>query len=195
MPAVLVIFSLVGLIFFSIRLATDPAGWPFHVLGLAACLFVAARNVKVLLSARKVVAATTRPVVPMPGITGGTASSVRSESADTAAPPMLREILDSVTLDEALGSQRAVLYKHSTSCPISSDVVDEVRRFARAHPNWKTYLVKVIEQRELSDAVADRLEVPHASPQAIVIKHGAATWNASHYDISEDALNHQATHS
>ena len=185
MPAVLIIFSLVGLIFFSIRLATDPAGWPFHALGLAACLFVAARNVKVLLSARKVVAATTRPVVPMPGITG----------ADTAAPPMLREILDSVTLDEALGSQRAVLYKHSTSCPISSDVVDEVLRFARAHPNWKTYLIKVIEQRELSDTAADRLEVPHASPQAIVIKHGAATWNASHYDISEDALNRQATHS
>ena len=176
MPAVLVIFSLVGLIFFSVRLATDPGGWPFHALGIAACLFVAARNVNVLRSAQKVAAATAGPVRPA-----------------TAATPMLREIRDTVTLDEALGSQRAILYKHSTSCPISSNVIDDVLRFARAHPNWKAYVINVIEQRDMSDAVAERLEVPHASPQAFVIKHGQSVWNASHYDISEDALNRQAT--
>ena len=102
--------------------------------------------------------------------------------------PTLRAIEDQATLDEALGSRRAVLYKHSTRCPVSAYVFEEVRTFAESHPAWKVFLLKVIEQRTLSDVVAAQLAVPHQSPQVFIIKDGHCVWNASHSDINEQVL-------
>ena len=102
--------------------------------------------------------------------------------------PVLREVADNATLDEVLGSARAVLYKHSTRCPVSAVVIDEVLRFAETHPDWKTYVLQVIEHRDLSDAVAERLDVPHASPQAFVLKEGRPLWHASHGSITVQNL-------
>ena len=62
----------------------------------------------------------------------------------------MHEVRDASTLEQALGSERAILYKHSTSCPVSAWVIDEVLEFARTHPDWTVYLLKVIEQRGLS---------------------------------------------
>ncbi|MEE2790329.1 MAG: bacillithiol system redox-active protein YtxJ [Acidobacteriota bacterium] len=104
----------------------------------------------------------------------------------------LRNIDDRTTLDEALGNPRAVLYKHSTRCPVSAYVFEDVRNFAESHPNWKVYVLRVIEQRALSDEVTARLTVAHQSPQVFIIKDGDCVWNASHSDITEQALSQQA---
>ena len=70
--------------------------------------------------------------------------------------------------------------------------MDDVLTFATSHPQWPLYVLKVIEARDLSDAAAERLGVPHASPQAIVIRHGHSVWHASHYDITANALGQHA---
>jgi bacillithiol system protein YtxJ len=64
--------------------------------------------------------------------------------------------------------------------------------FARSHPEWPLYVLKVIEERDPSDAAAQRLGVPHASPQAFVIRQGHCVWHASHHDITTNALDQQA---
>ena len=159
----LIALSLLGIAFFGTRLVTAPAGWLTDVSGIAVCLFVCTRNAKVILSNRRITS------------TGS-----------------VREVRDPVTLNEALGSERAILYKHSTSCPISAAVVDEVLGFARMHPDWGIYLLKVTEQRDLSDTAAERLGVPHESPQAFVIRQGRSVWHTSHYGITAERLSRQA---
>ncbi len=163
MPVALILLSLLEIAIFGIRLIVYPAGWLACALGIGVCLFVGARNAKVVRSNRKI-----------------------------ALTPTIRDVSDPATLDEALVSDRAILYKHSTECPVSAEVMDDVLTFARSHPEWPVYVLNVIEERDLSDAAAERLGVPHASPQAIVIKQGHSVWHASHYDITANALGQQA---
>ena len=155
----MIVFSLTGLVFFGIRFVLGPENWPAHALGVSVCLIMFARNAKVSRSSRNV-------------------SSAAS----------LRAVLDTATLDEALRSEQAILYKHGTRCPVSADVIDEVVAFSGTYPDWPVYVLKVVEHRDLSDSVADRLGVPHASPQAFVIKSGRCVWHASHYDITPKSL-------
>ena len=108
------------------------------------------------------------------------------------AAPALAEIDDAPTLEDALASERAIIYKHSTRCPVSSIVIHEVIRFGETHPDWKLYLLKVVERRGLSNAVAERLDVRHASPQVFVIKQGRCVWHTSHSGITEHGLRQHA---
>ena len=87
-------------------------------------------------------------------------------------------------LDKILVSKLAVLYKHSTSCGVSAFAYREVKKFATEHPEVPVYLVKVIQQRPLSNRIADHFEIRHESPQAFVIKEGSETWNGSHQQVT-----------
>jgi len=107
--------------------------------------------------------------------------------------PNLLDIENVTTLDEALKAPRGILYKHSTRCPVSTYAFEEIRSFANSHPAWTIYVLKVIEQRPLSDEVVARLAIPHQSPQVFVIRNGHCTWNASHADINEWELDKQTT--
>jgi bacillithiol system protein YtxJ len=52
--------------------------------------------------------------------------------------------------------------------------------------------VRVIEERPVSLHLAERLGVRHQSPQALLIRNGAAVWNASHHAITASALQNAA---
>lgn len=101
------------------------------------------------------------------------------------------QIEDDDRLQEALSSPKAVLYKHSTRCPVSANVYRDVQSFASHHPDVPVYMLKVREYRDLSNAASERLEVPHQSPQIFLLRHGKQIWNASQYDITEKALKRQ----
>lgn len=92
------------------------------------------------------------------------------------------EIHDAAELDavfEKSNEQAVVLFKHSTTCPISAGVYQEISN-ADADIN----LIVVQRARDLSTAVAERTGVRHESPQAFVIKNGAVVYHASHYDVT-----------
>jgi len=95
---------------------------------------------------------------------------------------------DETMLETALGAKVAVLYKHSTVCGVSAVAMKEIRAFAEAHPDVTVFVVDVRAQRPLSQLTASRLGIHHESPQAIVIRHGAAVWHASHFDVTAQAL-------
>lgn len=48
--------------------------------------------------------------------------------------------------------------------------------------------MRVIEERPVSLALAERVGVKHESPQALLIKDGRALWHDSHRAITTEAL-------
>lgn len=82
------------------------------------------------------------------------------------------------------------MFKHSTTCPISARASDRVRKYEDgAGPDApEIVMVKVIESRPVSNAIATQLGVTHQSPQMILIKDGAAVWNASHHLIQVESI-------
>jgi bacillithiol system protein YtxJ len=101
----------------------------------------------------------------------------------------LRQDRDLEQLLEISKSNPVLIFKHSTQCPISSHAYNELREFAASAGELTCGLVRVIEDREISHTIAERFNVPHESPQVIVIKDGRAAWHASHWSITIESLN------
>ncbi|MBX5436184.1 MAG: bacillithiol system redox-active protein YtxJ [Alicyclobacillaceae bacterium] len=88
-----------------------------------------------------------------------------------------------------LSGRTAVIFKHSTICPISADAWREFQECVSQRPDAaEYYVVKVIESRPVSNQIAQDLGVVHQSPQAIVIRDAKVVWHASHRQITRDAL-------
>lgn len=90
---------------------------------------------------------------------------------------------------EAIGSPGPLLlFKHSTTCPISSVAAREVVRFAAEHPEIPVRRIFVIEERPLSNGVAERTRVLHESPQVIYLEGGEVRGCLSHGGVKRSAL-------
>ena len=81
------------------------------------------------------------------------------------------------------------LLKHSLTCPISHAAYQESEKYAGSDEGIPTYFLAVQEARPLSNEVAEKFEIKHESPQALLIKNGEAVWNASHWKIPNKSLN------
>lgn len=86
-----------------------------------------------------------------------------------------------------LSSERPVmLLKHSTRCPVSALAHRQFSEYAEeaASRGVECAVVLVVEDRDLSRQIADDLSVPHQSPQAILLRGGRVTWDASHRAVT-----------
>ncbi|TVX94190.1 bacillithiol system redox-active protein YtxJ [Paenibacillus agilis] len=83
-----------------------------------------------------------------------------------------------------------VIFKHSTRCPISSSANEEMKRVVDVfEPKGISFgLIYVVENRDISLALADQLGIKHESPQVLVLKGGQVVWHESHYAIRYDTL-------
>lgn len=77
------------------------------------------------------------------------------------------------------------MYKHSTTCPTSATTGHEVRALKTDLP---IYWINVREQRELSNWVAATYNVPHESPQLILIRGGKLEKTWSHYEVNRNNM-------
>jgi bacillithiol system protein YtxJ len=84
--------------------------------------------------------------------------------------------------------QRILLFKHSPICPTSATAYAAWSAFRAAHPDAETLFVNVIADRDVSRGLASECGVAHQSPQAILFQDGSATWDASHWNITAEAL-------
>jgi len=100
---------------------------------------------------------------------------------------MIHPIVTDADLDSLLAAPLAVLYKHSPICPTSDVAYEEMLAFRQRHA-VPVYIVDVIQYRPLSRALAERIGVRHASPQAIILQGGVAAWHRSHYEIQAEAM-------
>ncbi len=76
-----------------------------------------------------------------------------------------------------------VLFKHSTTCPISGAAYEEMSAV-----KVPVNIVVVQDERDVSDEIEARTAVEHHSPQVIVLRNGKAVWNASHWRVKADAV-------
>ena len=82
-----------------------------------------------------------------------------------------------------------IIFKHSTQCSVSVQAYEEFAAFVESTDDLVCGAVMVIENRRLSNAIAERFGVRHESPQALLIKDGRVVWHASHWSITPDSLN------
>jgi bacillithiol system protein YtxJ len=87
--------------------------------------------------------------------------------------------------DLATRSQNAtvVVFKHSTTCPISAAAYNEMSSF-----DGEVALVEVQSAGRLSKEIAQRTGVAHESPQVLVLRNGKVVWDASHWKVKADAV-------
>ncbi|GAE36527.1 bacillithiol system redox-active protein YtxJ [Halalkalibacter akibai] len=101
---------------------------------------------------------------------------------------LLETLEDWGNLYEATQNKTVILLKHSTTCPVSAAAYDEFQDFQEEHSNLEFALVKVIEHRPVSNAIAEQLGVKHESPQCFIIKDKQVIWVDSHWKITAKNL-------
>ncbi len=91
---------------------------------------------------------------------------------------------------ENTDKQPIVVLKHSTTCPVSANALDEYEAHLQDHArdDLEYYLVKVIESRPVSNQIAEDVQLKHESPQIIMVKDKEKYWNASHWAITYEHL-------
>lgn len=78
----------------------------------------------------------------------------------------------------------SVLFKHSTRCGISSGVLRQFEsKNEELNESLDFYYLDLLNYREISNSIAEKFQVFHQSPQAVVVKNGETVADASHYDI------------
>lgn len=102
----------------------------------------------------------------------------------------LKEIETLEEISEISLQQPVAILKHSTSCGISRMVL---RQFEKEYDlnegGMKLYFLDLLNHRDISNKIASKFNVPHESPQLIVIKDGKAIYDASHSEINAGSLN------
>jgi thioredoxin 1 len=81
-----------------------------------------------------------------------------------------------------------VLYKHSTSCPISYRARQRMEALADADDAPPVYEVVVQQARPVSNAIAERLGLRHETPQVVILWQGEAVFDASHGRVTAEAV-------
>ncbi|MFE8697048.1 bacillithiol system redox-active protein YtxJ [Cytobacillus sp. FJAT-53684] len=81
-----------------------------------------------------------------------------------------------------------LLFKHSSTCPVSQGAFEEYEKFANEHADVETFYLVVQEDRALSNHIAETFHIKHESPQAILFKNGDVVWHTSHWKITDQSL-------
>ncbi len=95
---------------------------------------------------------------------------------------------DEAAIESALREKVALIFKHSPRCGTSLRALGEVTRFEEDGPGVPVYFLDVVSERSLARSVAERLEIRHESPQAILLIGGEPAWHASHGAIRAEVL-------
>lgn len=102
------------------------------------------------------------------------------------------ELTDLKTLDEIaeISQEKPVaILKHSTRCGISRMILKQFEaEYDLKEGAVKLYFLDLLEHREISNKIASKFNVPHESPQLIIIKNGKAVYDASHSQISAGSI-------
>ncbi|MDP2683893.1 MAG: bacillithiol system redox-active protein YtxJ [bacterium] len=102
----------------------------------------------------------------------------------------MQAIKNKVLLDKALeksNHEPILIFKHSDSCPVSSEAYDEVLKFEKK-VETPIFLIVVQDNRDESNQVEQVLEIKHESPQIILVNESHAKLTLNHEDVTEDNL-------
>ena len=105
---------------------------------------------------------------------------------------VFKEITCSQELEQILDEscqRQIILFKHSTTCPISSRAWQEVQNFIKESSDEVLVgMIKVIESRSVSSQVTEKLGLKHQSPQVLLVLGRKVLWHASHQEVTQAKL-------
>lgn len=81
-----------------------------------------------------------------------------------------------------------VIFKHSTRCSISRMALKRFENEFDLEDSVDAYFLDLLEQRDISNAIASRFGVYHQSPQLLLIKEEKSVYDVSHSDIDAEEL-------
>ena len=86
-------------------------------------------------------------------------------------------------------TKKVALFKHSTRCSISSMVLSKFERAVeKSDKDVSYYFLDLIAHRDISNEIANRLDVEHQSPQLLVLENGLVIKHASHNGATLDIV-------
>jgi bacillithiol system protein YtxJ len=104
----------------------------------------------------------------------------------------LTHLSDIAELDVAITESRerpVLLFKHSRTCGISCEALEELHTHIQANDVQASYKVITVQShRRISDEVVSRFGIRHESPQAILLRDGKPVWTGSHFRITASQL-------
>lgn len=104
----------------------------------------------------------------------------------------MRELTSVADIDAALersATRTVVFFKHSPTCGTSAHAFEQIEDLlAGPAVDADLFLVDVVRQRPLSNAIAEKLNLRHESPQILVIRNGVVRWTATHYRVTTKAV-------
>ncbi|NGP77124.1 bacillithiol system redox-active protein YtxJ [Balneolaceae bacterium YR4-1] len=124
------------------------------------------------------------------GFFEGVKGMFSQSGADKAEEWQILEGKDSV--DKLLSRSEStpqLIYKHSDRCSVcifaKSNLEQQAGDISEA---TDMNFVDVISSRDVSNYIADKLNVRHESPQAILLNEGEVVWHASHGSVKAEPL-------
>ncbi len=97
-----------------------------------------------------------------------------------------KEIADVPALDEFLAianESAAILFKHSNTCGISARAYREMLNLSQP-----VGIVIVQHARPVSNEIEKRWNLPHETPQVLIVRDGKLVWEASHFSVKAQAV-------
>lgn len=102
---------------------------------------------------------------------------------------VLSDLAQLEAIDAESNNMPIVLFKHSTTCGISAGAKHRLEvDWENIEGDFQFYYLDLLAHRDISNAIAEKWKVRHESPQAIIIKNGEATYNASHGRINANEI-------
>ena len=89
----------------------------------------------------------------------------------------------------SLSEEKPVLiFKHSTRCSVSRMVLKQFESEFDLEDKVTPYFLDLLEHRDISNAITERFNVVHQSPQLLLIKNGVSVYDVSHSAIDAQDL-------
>ena len=85
----------------------------------------------------------------------------------------------------------AIIFKHSTRCNISRMALRNFENEFDLNDKVTPYFLDLLENRNISNEIAQRFNVVHHSPQLLLIKNGKSVYDVSHDAIDVEQLKKQ----
>lgn len=89
------------------------------------------------------------------------------------------------TITENSKTKPQVIYKHSSTCGISRMVLNMFTESYDMDLDIDLYFLTIQSYRDVSNAIEDKFEVRHESPQLLILKNGEVVFHTSHGAISD----------
>tara|TARA_B110000037_G_scaffold189536_1_gene221828 strand:+ start:337 stop:687 length:351 start_codon:yes stop_codon:yes gene_type:complete len=85
-------------------------------------------------------------------------------------------------------SEKVLVFKHSTTCSISTMSKNRLESSGEYSKIENCYLLDLLKHRDISSKIEKDFKVTHESPQVLIIENGKCIYNASHNEINWDSI-------